>query len=42
MVHDLPKAEEHLAALQQICLVPCEEHADLAKAIAAYRQGAAK
>ena len=42
MVHDLPKAEAHLAALQQICLVPCEEHADLARAIAAYRQGAAK
>jgi len=42
MVRDLPKAEEHLAALQQICLVPCEEHADLARAIAAYRQGAAK
>jgi Flp pilus assembly protein TadD len=42
MVHDLPKAEQHLAALQQICLIPGEEHADLAKAITAYRQGAAK
>jgi Flp pilus assembly protein TadD len=40
LVHDLPKAEEHLAALQQICVVPCEEHADLARAIAAYRRTA--
>ena len=40
MVHDLPKAEEHLAALERICLIPCEEHADLAKAIVAYRHRA--
>jgi Flp pilus assembly protein TadD len=38
MVHDLPKAEEHLAALQEICVIPCEEQADLAAAIAAYRR----
>jgi len=38
MVHDLPNAEEHLVALQRICLIPCEEHADLAGAIAAYRR----
>ena len=42
MAHDLPRAEEHLAMLQQICLIPCEEHADLARAIAAYRQRAGK
>ena len=42
MVRDLPKAEEHLAALQRICLVSCEEHADLARAIAAYRRGATR
>jgi tetratricopeptide (TPR) repeat protein len=42
MVHDLPKAEEHLAALQRICLVSCEEHADLARAIAAFRRGATR
>jgi Flp pilus assembly protein TadD len=30
-------AEKHLAALRQICLLPCEELADLEKAIAAYR-----
>jgi Flp pilus assembly protein TadD len=37
LVNDLPKAEEHLAALKQICLIPCEEYEDLAKAIDAYR-----
>ena len=36
------KAEEHLAALQRICLIPCEEYADLKKAIADYRARAAK
>ena len=35
---DLAKAEEHLAALRQICLIPCEEYEDLKKAIAAYRR----
>jgi tetratricopeptide (TPR) repeat protein len=33
---DLAKAGEHLAALEQICLIPCEEHADLSRAIAAF------
>ena len=42
MVNNLAKAEEHLAALKQICLIPCEEYADLEKAIAAYRQGTGK
>jgi Flp pilus assembly protein TadD len=37
LVNDLPKAEEHLAALKSICVVACEESADLEKAIAAYR-----
>jgi len=35
---DLPKAEEHLAALEKICLVPCEEYEDLKKEIDAYRE----
>ena len=39
MVNNLAKAEEHLAALKEICLIPCEEYADLEKAIAAYRAG---
>jgi tetratricopeptide (TPR) repeat protein len=33
---DLPKAEEHLATLEQICLIPCEEYDDLKRAIAQY------
>jgi tetratricopeptide (TPR) repeat protein len=37
MVNNLPKAEEHLAALKRICLIACEESEDLEKAIAAYR-----
>jgi len=38
MVNDLPSAEKHLAALREICLLPCEELADLEKAIRAYRE----
>jgi hypothetical protein len=42
MVNKLAKAEEHLAALQNICLLPCEEYEDLKKAIAGYRKRADK
>ena len=38
MLGDLARAEEHLAALVRICLLPCEELADLERAIAAYRK----
>jgi Flp pilus assembly protein TadD len=31
---NLAKAEEHLAALEQICLIPCDEYYDLKRAIA--------
>jgi Flp pilus assembly protein TadD len=37
MVNDLASAEKHLAALRNICLLPCEELADLEKAVKAYR-----
>ena len=37
MTGDLAGAEKHLAALKQICLLPCEELTDLERAIAAYR-----
>ena len=37
MLNDLPSAENHLAALRKICLLPCEELADLEKAVAAYK-----
>src|SRR5687768_3306751 len=37
LVNDLPSAEKHLAMLRSICLLQCEELADLEKAVAAYR-----
>ena len=38
LVGDLARAEEHLAALRKICLLPCEELGDLEREINAYRQ----
>jgi tetratricopeptide (TPR) repeat protein len=35
---DLAKAEEQLAALERICLIPCEEYNDLKRAIAEYNK----
>jgi tetratricopeptide (TPR) repeat protein len=37
MVGNLAEAEKHLAALRDICLLPCEELTDLERAIAQYR-----
>jgi tetratricopeptide (TPR) repeat protein len=37
MTGDLASAQKHLAALKQICLLPCEEMKDLERAIAEYR-----
>ena len=37
MVGDVASAEKHLAALRSICVLPCEELADLAKAISEHR-----
>jgi len=37
MAGNLPKAEEHLAKLKEICLVPCEEYDDLRKKVEEYR-----
>ena len=42
IVNNLAKAEEHLAALQKICLIPCEEYEDLRKQIDNYRKRAGK
>ena len=42
MANNLIKAEEHLAALQRICLIPCEEYEDLKKAVTEYRKRSAK
>jgi Flp pilus assembly protein TadD len=35
---DLVKAEEHLEALELICLIPCEEYGDLQRAIRSYKK----
>lgn len=37
MVGDLASAEEHLAALRSICLLPCEELEELRQAISEHR-----
>jgi len=37
LVNDLPNAERHVAALREICLLPCDELADLEKAVRQYR-----
>ena len=39
MVNNLPKAKEHLAALDKLCFFGCEEYTDLKKAVAAYESG---
>jgi tetratricopeptide (TPR) repeat protein len=39
---DLAKAEAHLAALEDICLIPCVEYRDLQVAIAGYKRSAAR
>ena len=39
MTGDLAGAEKHLAALREICLLPCEELKDLERAVAEYRSG---
>jgi tetratricopeptide (TPR) repeat protein len=35
---DLAKAKEHLAALERICPIPCDEYDDLKRAIAKYNK----
>jgi Flp pilus assembly protein TadD len=37
LIDNLPKAEEHIAALRAICLIPCEELEDLQAKVSAYR-----
>jgi len=38
IVNNLAKAEEHLAALQRICLIPCAELKELEEKIEAYKR----
>ena len=33
---NLPKAKEHLAVLNKLCFLPCEEYSDLKKAVQSY------
>ena len=35
--HNVAKAEEHLATLDRLCLLPCQEYNDLKTRIAAYK-----
>ena len=42
MMGNLAKAEEHLAALRKICLIPCEETGDLEKKVVEFRARAGK
>lgn len=39
---DLGKAKQHLATLDKLCLLPCEEYTDLKKAVQAYEAGGGK
>ena len=39
-IGNLVAAEEHLAALERICLIPCDEYGDLQRAVAKYRTSA--
>jgi tetratricopeptide (TPR) repeat protein len=39
MINNVAKAEEHLAALKNICLIPCDEVGILQGKIAEYRKG---
>ena len=42
VVGNLVKAEEHLAALEDLCLIPCVEYGDLQTAIAAFKNSATR
>jgi tetratricopeptide (TPR) repeat protein len=39
---NLPKAKEHLAALNRLCFFSCEQYRDLKKAVQAYEKGRGK
>ena len=42
LVNNLAQAEAHVAALEKICLLPCEELDDLKKKVAEYRKKAGR
>jgi tetratricopeptide (TPR) repeat protein len=37
-LNDLPKAKEHLARLNKLCFITCEEYRDLKRAVQAYEK----
>jgi tetratricopeptide (TPR) repeat protein len=39
---ELPKAKEHLAVLDTLCFLPCEEYSDLKKAVREYESSAGR
>ena len=39
---DLPRAKDHLARLNRLCLFGCEQYTDLKKAVEAYQKSAGK
>jgi Flp pilus assembly protein TadD len=41
-IGNLTAAEEHLAALERICLIPCDEYGDLQRAITTYKASAVR
>jgi Flp pilus assembly protein TadD len=38
LTNDLPRAEEHLAALNKLCVFSCEEYTELKQSIEAYKR----
>ena len=38
LTNNLPKAEEHLAALDKLCFFPCEEYTELKEKVAEYKK----
>src|SRR5262245_56828704 len=42
MLGDLGKAKQHLATLDKLCFLPCEEYSDLKKAVQAYESSGGK
>lgn len=38
MVNNIAKAEEHLVALDKLCLLPCAEYSELKKAVEDYKR----
>jgi len=42
LLGDLPKAKEHLAVLDKLCFLPCEEYSDLKKAVKDYEASAGR